>query len=230
MTYIVRLVSMLTMRSSSDDRTTRALIRDQALRLFADLGPDRVSLRRIAGEIGVSHGLVVHHFGSKEGLRAVVDAYVVDLFDALVAELAGVPGEPATDPFAPQARESLVWALLERLPADSPVPGYLRRLFLDGGVAGQALFERLYVLTRGALEAMVQNGYADRGEDPDVRAAFLLANDLAMLLLRNQITVATGMDPLSVEGARRWGNEVLAVYSQGLRPAGRPRPDGEPTR
>src|SRR4051794_6824144 len=192
------------MRSDREDRTTRALLRDAALRLFAEVGPDRVSLRRIAGEVGVSHGLVVHHFGSKEGLRAVVDGYVVDLFDALVAELARAPGEPAADPFAPQARESLVGALLERLPPDSPVPAYLRRLLLDGGEAGQVLFHRLYALTRGALEAMAQNGFADRGEDPDVRAAFLLANDLAMLLLRDHVTLATGVDPLSVEGARRW--------------------------
>src|SRR5207253_1612093 len=99
-------------RSEREDRTARALIRDAALRLFAELGPDRVSLRRIAGEVGVSHGLVVHHFGSKEGLRAVVDAYVVDLFDALLAELAGAPEEPAADPFAPQAQESLVGALM----------------------------------------------------------------------------------------------------------------------
>jgi AcrR family transcriptional regulator len=211
------MVSLLTMRSASDDRTTRALIRDQALRLFADLGPDRVSLRRIAGEIGVSHGLVVHHFGSKEGLRAVVDAYVVDLFDDLLAELAGAPGERAGDPFAPQASESLVTALLERLPQDSPVPGYLKRLFLDGSEPGRALFQRLFVLTRGALEVMVQNGYADRGEDPDVRAAFLLVNDLAMLLLRDQVRAATGIDPLSADGARRWGREGMEIYSHGLR-------------
>jgi AcrR family transcriptional regulator len=202
------------MRSVPPDLTARALIRNAALRLFAELGPDRVSLRRIAAEAGVSHGLVVHHFGSKEGLRIVVDAYVVDVFDELVAEMAGGPG---ADPFSEQGRESLVAALIERLPPDSPVPAYLRRVLLDGGEAGRELFGRLYALTRGALEVMAQNGYADPGEDPSVRAAFLLANDLAMLLLRDQIALATGLDPLSPEGIRRWGQEVLAVYSHGLR-------------
>lgn len=210
------------MRSAGEDRTTRALIRDAALRLFADAGFDRVTLREIAGRVGVSHGLVVHHFGSKEGLRAVVDAYVVDLFDTLVAELAGTAGDQPADPFAPRSRESLIAALLQQLPADSPVPGYLRRLFLEGGDAGQGLFVRLYGLTRGALEAMARNGYADRGEDPDVRAAFLLANDLSMLLLRDHLRAATGMDPLSAEGARRWGHEVMEIYSRGLRPDAAP--------
>jgi|tagenome__1003787_1003787.scaffolds.fasta_scaffold20857671_2 AcrR family transcriptional regulator len=196
------------------DLTARALIRNAALRLFAELGPDRVSLRRIAGEAGVSHGLVIHHFGSKEGLRMAVDAFVVELFDELAAEMAGSPG---ADPFAAQAQESLVGALMERLPPESPIPAYLRRVLLDGGEAGHALFGRLYALTRGALEAMAQNGYADRGADPTVRAAFLLANDLAMLMLRDQIAVTTGLDPLSPEGIRRWGEEVFTVYSRGLR-------------
>ncbi len=224
---MVQLVNVLTMRSDREDRTARALIRDAALRLFAEFGPDAVSLRRIAGEVGVSHGLVVHHFGSKEGLRAVVDAYVMDLFDTLVAELAGRPGEPAADPFDAQAQESLVAALLERLPAGSPVPGYLRRLFLDGAEAGQELFQRLYALTRAALEVMAQNGYADRGDDPDVRAAFLLVNDLSMLLLRDQVRSAIAVDPLSAEGAHRWGQEVFAVYSKGLRPHAAPGPGDE---
>ena len=198
----------------SGDLTTRALIRNAALRLFAELGPDRVSLRRIAADAGVSHGLVIHHFGSKEGLRMVVDAYVVELFDELAAEMAG---SPDADPFAAQAQESLVGALMERLPPESPIPAYLRRVLLDGGEAGQALFGRLYALTRTALEVMAQNGNADRGSDPAVRAAFLLANDLAMLMLRDQIAAATGLDPLSPEGIRRWGEEVFSVYAHGLR-------------
>jgi AcrR family transcriptional regulator len=203
------------MRSvSPGDLTSRALIRNAALRLFAERGPDRVSLRRIAAEAGVSHGLVIHHFGSKEGLRIVVDTYVVELFDELAAGLAGTPD---ADPFTAQAQESLVGALMERLPPESPIPAYLRRVLLDGGEAGRALFGRLYALTRGALEVMAQNGYADRGADPNVRAAFLLANDLAMLLLRDQIALATGLDPLSPDGIRRWGEEVFAVYAHGLR-------------
>jgi TetR/AcrR family transcriptional regulator, regulator of cefoperazone and chloramphenicol sensitivity len=217
------------MRSAPADLTARALIRNAALRLFAELGPDRVSLRRIAAEAGVSHGLVVHHFGSKEGLRTVVDTYVVDLFDELVAEMAGTGGAEAADPFSAQARESLVGALMERLPPDSPIPSYLRRVLLDGGEAGRVLFGRLYALTRGTLDAMAQNGYADRGKDPNVRAAFLLANDLAMFLLRDQITLTTGVDPLSPEGIRSWGEEVFTVYSYGLREHGDSRngQDGE---
>ncbi|MFK4547934.1 AcrR family transcriptional regulator [Streptomyces tendae] len=44
------------MHSISEDRTTRAIIRDEALRLFADQGPDRVTVRQIATAAGVSPG------------------------------------------------------------------------------------------------------------------------------------------------------------------------------
>ena len=51
---------------------------------------------------------------------------------------------------------------------------------------------------------MVESGAAAPTEDPAVRAAFLLVNDLALILLRNQIAAAIGVDPLTPEGIDRW--------------------------
>jgi pimeloyl-ACP methyl ester carboxylesterase len=45
------------------------LILHGASRLFAVHGPAAVTVRQIATAAGVSPALVVHHFGSKEGLR-----------------------------------------------------------------------------------------------------------------------------------------------------------------
>ncbi len=50
----------------------KTLLRDTALRLFAERGPDAVSVREVAAEARVSPGLVVHHFGTKEQLLAAV--------------------------------------------------------------------------------------------------------------------------------------------------------------
>ncbi|MFJ5534014.1 TetR family transcriptional regulator [Streptomyces sp. NPDC093261] len=50
---------------SQDDRTTRAVIRDEALCLFAAHGPESVTVRQIASAASVSPGLVVHHFAPK---------------------------------------------------------------------------------------------------------------------------------------------------------------------
>ena len=88
------------MCSASDDRTARAIIRDEALRLFAARGPDAVTVRQIAAAAGVSPALVVHHFGSKEGLREVVDRHVLGLFEAMLGEMTADGAPDLYDPSA----------------------------------------------------------------------------------------------------------------------------------
>jgi hypothetical protein len=62
---------------------------------------------------------------------------------------------------------------------------------------------------------MVEMGVARPSEDPDVRAAFLLVNDLALILLRTEIALAIGADPLTPEGIERWAREASIVYAEG---------------
>ena len=198
------------MRSAPGDRTARAVIRDEALRLFAEHGPDAVSVRQIAAAAGVSPGLVIHHFGSKDGLREAVDAHVLAMFGTMLGELT------TPDLYDPGAAGSLAEAVVRYLPAGSPVPGYLRRLLLAGGNPGRELFRRLYAGSRTALDAMSEAGLAALGDDPAVRAAILMSNDLAVLLLREQLAEVLGEDPLSAAGMARWGREMLAIYAAGL--------------
>src|SRR5215470_455855 len=204
------------MRSAPDDRTARAVIRDEALRLFAEHGPDAVTVRQIATAAGVSPGLVIHHFGSKDGLLEAVDAHVLAMFETMLGELT------TGDLYEPGAAGSLAEAVVRYLPPGSPVPGYLRRLLLSGGDRGRELFRRLYEGGRAALDAMSAAGLAAPGADPAVRAAILMSNDLAVLLLREQLAGVLGEDPLSAAGMARWGREMLAIYAAGLMAA----PDG----
>lgn len=221
---------MLNMRSIPDDRTTRAVIRDEALRLFAVRGPDAVSVRQIAAAAGVSPGLVVHHFGSKDGLRREVDQYVLAVFGAMLGELTGEGGQQLLDPAAAAGPGSLSEAFARHLPDGSPLPGYLRLLLTTDAEAGRLLFRQLYELSRGALDGLAAVGYADRGRDPAVRAALLLANDLALFLLRDPLADVLGVDPLSAEGMARWAPELMAIYAGGLGAAPPPQsgtPDEE---
>jgi AcrR family transcriptional regulator len=55
------------------DLTARARIREAALRHFAEEGYQGATIRAIAGTAGVSPGLLRHHFGSKEELRAACE-------------------------------------------------------------------------------------------------------------------------------------------------------------
>lgn len=197
----------------------RARLRDEALRLFAEHGPDAVTVRRIAAAAGASPALVVHHFGSKQGLRDAVDEHVVALFEDMLAEVATPDGmlDPAEASSAIASESGSLGELMAtHLPPGSPVPAYLRRLLLDDAEAGRRVFRRLYELSRTTLSALVAAGMADPGRDPAVRAALLLANDLAVLLLRDQIADVLGLDPLSAEGMGRWAGELLTVYGGGL--------------
>lgn len=206
--------------AASDDRTARARIRDEALRLFAERGADGVPLRDVASAAGVSAALVVKHYGSKDGLREAVDEHVAATFEAMLAEVALTPRpEPAE-------LRSLAETVADHLPPGSAVTDYLARMLVDGGPAGTVLFRRLYDVAVTTLDAMVAAGLAEPGADPAVRAAVLLTHDLGTLILRRHVTDVLGLDPLSPEGTARWGAEILTIYATGL--GGRapePRPD-----
>ena len=195
------------------DLTARATIRNAALRLFADRGPDSVTVREIAAQAGVSPALVVHHFGSKDGLRAEVDAFAAQAFDSIIE---AIPTEDLADLLTGGAtRGSLAEAFARGFPPGSPLPAYLRRMLLSNDPAGAALFGRWYAATRRLLDALVEMGVVRPSDDPDIRAAFFLVNDLALILLRNQIAVAIGADPLTPDGMDRWAREAGIVYAEG---------------
>jgi AcrR family transcriptional regulator len=201
-------------QSLPDDRTARARIRDEALRLFGHHGPDAVTLRDIAAAADVSPALVIRHYGSKEGLREAVDDHVGRVFEVMLAQVS----EPsdAGGPFDLEALPTLAEVVAASLPADSAVPAYLGRMLLAGGPVGSALFRRLYALSRQVLAGLSEAGLAAAGADPEVRAAFLLINDLGVVILRARLGDVLGIDPLSAAGLRRWGTEVLSIYQAGL--------------
>jgi AcrR family transcriptional regulator len=190
------------------DLTAKAVIRDEALRLFAEQGPDRVSVRQVAAAAGVSPGLVMHHFGSRRGLREAVDAQVAMVFDALFA------GLDEADPGGDGA--SFAELITTALPADSSIPAYLRRLLTDGSPVGRVLFSRWFAAGRGLLDRWIEAGLVRAVADRDVVSAFLMVNDLALLMLREHLTDALGADPLSRDGMARWAEAVMAVYREGV--------------
>jgi AcrR family transcriptional regulator len=93
-------------RAKDHDDKREAMLHRAAI-VFSRDGYDRASMAQLAGELGVSKGLLYHYYASKEAL----------LFDIVQTHLAALVEvvEEADDPgLAPEARlEALVAALLE---------------------------------------------------------------------------------------------------------------------
>jgi AcrR family transcriptional regulator len=67
----------------------RRLILETAQALIASTGPQGLRLQDIATAAGISHPLILHHFGNREGLvRALTRQAVVELRDRLVTAMA----------------------------------------------------------------------------------------------------------------------------------------------
>jgi TetR/AcrR family transcriptional regulator, regulator of cefoperazone and chloramphenicol sensitivity len=204
----VRLFNNMNMSSDPVDLTAAAAIRIAAMELFSERGYAEVTVRQIASAAGVSPALVIHHYGSKENLRAVLEERVAAFVESMLADLARVPEEGGST--------SVAGLFADRLEREPGMAGYVRRLLADGGPNGIALFERLYQVTVAGIRALEQAGVIRPSRDEAVRSAFLLSNDLAMLLLRPHLSQAVGIDPLSRDGLVRWSAEVADVYMGGV--------------
>ncbi|WP_083966753.1 TetR/AcrR family transcriptional regulator [Demequina globuliformis] len=193
----------------------RDRIIDAALRLFAERGSEAVSIRDIAAAVGVSPALIPHHFGSKAGLIEAVDATVVGVFDALRDVLLDPATAPGTADVDAQA-SGLAAAMARHLPQASPVFAYLRRALLDGSDAGRSLFRQWFTMTQELLAQMDAAGATRSTPDPPARAAFVLANDLSLLLLHEHIGDALGTDPLTEPGMTRLATAATHAYTHGI--------------
>ena len=162
-----------------------------ALELFGREGPDRVSIRAVAERAEVSPALVMHHFGSKEGLIAAVDDYFIERVTQYL--------EDFTAKADPEEAKSVLVSM-----ADEPaLIAYLGRALAAGEPAGAELFDRLFGLTLEIIESMVEAGLARPVEDRQALATLLLISDLGMIVLRHHVARTLGDDPYGPEGLAR---------------------------
>ncbi|MFD7715892.1 TetR/AcrR family transcriptional regulator [Streptomyces sp. NPDC059814] len=154
------------------DLTGRARLREAALELFAERGFEATSTRAVAAAAGLSPALVTRHFGSKEGLRAAVDEYVLDRIGRELAEV---------DPDA-GLMDSLGKVSARLFGADPVLRGYLRHVLLEDSVASADLFGRL--LSGARMEVERLSSAYDQQEPDDEWAPFqVLCLILGPLLL-----------------------------------------------
>src|SRR5690242_9561248 len=87
-----------TPRRRRDPATARQELLDAAERVFTQHQPDRVGLKEVAREAGVSHALITHYFGTYAGLvESTLERRVRALRERMMARLreAGALSRPA---------------------------------------------------------------------------------------------------------------------------------------
>ncbi|MGW0435616.1 TetR/AcrR family transcriptional regulator [Micromonospora sp. NPDC003197] len=189
------------------DLTARARIRDVALKRFAADGIAATSVRRIALDARVSAGLVVHHFGSKQGLVDACDAYVLAFTKAAWRE---VDGDPTRLPHT--------------LRASTSVLGYLTRSMVEQTAGSAALFDALVNETARVLALGEETGHIRRSTEPELRAALLVCMELGGLALRAHLARHLGADPFAPDGVVRIGQTGTELLTRGLFTEGSPTP------
>lgn len=163
--------------TADQDLTAKARIRNCALQLYAANGEDRTSMRAIASAAGVTVGLVVHHFGTKDGLRDAVEQAIVELF---ASALTDIPRDLTGSDIA-RARNESVGNML----VDHPeVVDCLRRALLEPGGRRGHLLERLTELTHREVVAMRESGSASRGRPDSVQVMDVMVDQLGRLFLQ----------------------------------------------
>jgi len=201
-------------RASGEDLTAKARIRNAAMDLYAEHGEDRTSMRAIAAAAGVTVGLLVHHFGTKDRLRDAVEQLVVDYFAQAIAQVP-VTGTPAEIGAARDA------AVQEMLAANPAVVNYLRRAVLDPTRREGRLLERLTELAHQEVTQLRATGYASTARSESSQVISVMVRQLGHLFLQPMIDAmwrqlaepgATGADkPILEVRARRSPQATGAV-------------------
>lgn len=188
----------------SADLTAAARIRDAAIEQFGQRGFD-VGLRTIAEAAGVSAALVIHHFGSKDGLRKACDDFIAEEIRESKSE-------------ALQSNDPAVWfAQLAEIEEFAPLIAYLVRSMQTGGDLAKMLWRRMIQNAEGYLEDGVRAGTIKPSRDPQARAKYLgITGGGGLLLYLQMHENPTDLRAVLRDYARDMVLPALEIYTNGL--------------
>lgn len=189
---------------SVDDLTAAARIRDAAIDQFGEHGFS-VGLRAIATAAGVSAGLVIHHFGSKEGLRQACDEFVTESIRTAKTE-------------SMQTSDPASWfAQLAEIESFAPQMAYLVRSMQTGGELAKAMWRTMIGNAEQYIEEGVRAGTIKPSPDPKARAKFLAMTGGGGFMLYIQLhDTPNDLRAVLHDYAQDMVLPALEVYTQGL--------------
>jgi AcrR family transcriptional regulator len=189
---------------SADDLTAVARIRDAAIDQVGQHG-FRVGLRAIAQAAGVSAALVIHHFGSKDGLLQACDDYILEAIHESKSE--SLKSADPTSWFAQMAE----------IESYAPMMAYLVRSMQSGSALAKTFWQRMVDNAEDYLEEGVRAGTLKPSRDPKARAKFLGMNNGGGFLLYLQMhDNPTDLRAVLRDYAEDMVLPALELYSNGL--------------
>jgi AcrR family transcriptional regulator len=189
---------------SADDLTAAARIRDAAIDRFGADGFG-VGLRAIAQAAGVSAALVIHHFGSKDGLRKACDDYVAEEIRSGKSEAMN-SSDPAT------------WfAAMAEIEDYAPMMAYLVRSMQAGGDLAKTFWRTMMDNAASYLDEGVRSGILKPSRDPAARSKYLAITGGGGFLLYIQMhDTPTDLRVVLRDYAADMVLPALELYTEGL--------------
>ncbi|MEV4096331.1 TetR/AcrR family transcriptional regulator [Streptosporangium saharense] len=198
-----------TSADDSADLTAQAKIRNAAIAHFAREGFQKPNLRAIAATAGVSAGLVIHHFGSRQGLRSACDDHVLRVLVRRAHDAQDTP-------------RGLLGEFMSNPEEYLRLVQYMMRAVEEDSTAGDTFVKTLV----DESEAMFRAGVADGSVRPsaDVRATAVLnvMVSLSVLTMAPPLARALGHEAFGPEVLRRMALPVMELYTHGLYTDGAP--------
>jgi TetR/AcrR family transcriptional regulator, regulator of cefoperazone and chloramphenicol sensitivity len=154
-----------------EDLTARARIRDAAVAMFGEKGFEHTTVRAIAAKAGISAALVIHHFGSKDGLRQACDDWALGIMQREKGPIIAGGGFPQIQPY------------LSQHPEIHPLMAYITASLRSGGVIAEQFFNRLCDLSTEMIAQGVEAGTIREPADPEAMVAVLVSYSLSASLL-----------------------------------------------
>ena len=191
---------------------SRALLLDVAERRLAEHGVGGLAIADVAGEAGMSHGTLLHHFGSSEGMR---HALVSRMADGLLDEILALE----TSAERPRAQ---MQGFFEHLFARLAAGGHARLiawLSLSHSEDGRA--QDPLAASAERLEHLVTNladrlRLAGRSPDPERSARYtvllVISSAIGLGVARDSLLPGLALDAGDEKGYARWLAAVIGAH------------------
>jgi AcrR family transcriptional regulator len=185
----------------------RRLILEAAQALIASTGPEGLRLQDIAAAAGISHSLILHHFGNREGLvRALTRQAAAELRDKLVAAMAS--GEYSIEEELDQVFDAFREGLAQRL-------AWLTTVERGGAEGTQMILRDIADRLHARRIAAAPPGTAISRDDTDSLIHLVATAALGDALFGAQLHRSAGLPATSEtdRGFRLWLAALIRTHS-----------------